>query len=284
MAAVTAALVATAGEARADDRPCRAGPAGDPFAVCFDPGNRLVLQLGGDTGSTGGFVGAGASARGYMTTDDPTIYWWHEHDIGETVYDGEHVRGAVYRGRYLRHSRDGHIVLPTSPPRKLFLPFDIGAEADVGTFDARTDAPLVDLGVLRTALLFEVTRSGDYRRRLTFGVAGRWDVVADLRDGSIAVPESFVAPFSLGVAALHLESKDGLVVFDTSVEAGPRWSSVADWGHLVRAQASFERVLIALDDHPLSLWAQAGWEDPGRGAWALAGARFVLAGSRPIRR
>jgi hypothetical protein len=276
------ALLAGGGVAHADE--CRSGPANDPFVTCFDPGNRLVLHVGGDTGGAHGYIGGSIHARGYGVTDDPTIYWGLDHDIAEAIYDGEHVRGALYRGRFLRHSRDGHIVVPTSPPRKLFLPFDIGAEAAVGSFDARTDTPLVDVGLLRAALVLEVTRSGDLRKRLVFGVAGRWDVTADLADGNIAVPESFVSPFSLGVAGLHLESSDGLHVLDVELEAGPRWSSVHAWGHLVRAQASYERVLIALDDHPLSLFMQTGWEDPGRGAWALAGARFVLAGSRPTRR
>jgi hypothetical protein len=273
MAVLVSLVLLAAQTARADEPVCSAGPKDDPFPTCFDPGNRLVLQLG--------YAGAGGKIqlRHYAGTDDPSIYWRLEHGLAEAIYDGDAWRGALYRGRFMRHSRDGHIVLPTATPRKLFLPFDIGAEADVGRFVARPGDPRVELGVVRAALLFELTRSGDFRRRLELGVAARWDVTADITKDSFGVPEHFVAPFSLGVAALHLESDDGLAVLEVSLEAGTRWSSAKDWGRTLAAEASVERVLVAFNDRPLSLYCQAGWEDPGRGAWLTAGLRFALAGS-----
>jgi hypothetical protein len=272
---IVALLVGTGVARVASATPCFAGPKDDPFPICFDPGNRLVLQLGY------GGVGGGLALRHYVATDDPGITWRLEHRISEAAWDGKAWRGAVYRGRIARHARDGHIVLPTSPPKKVFLPFDIGGEADFGAFVIRPGDPHVDFGVVRSALLFELSRSDDFSRRLVFGIAGRWDVLANVEHYTIDVPEHFVAPFSMGVAGLHLESADGLTVFDVSVEAGTRWSSANDWGGLLVASAGLERVMVALDDHPLSLYCQTGWEDPGRGAWVTAGVRFALVGSRP---
>jgi hypothetical protein len=265
-------LVARVGHA---DPKCVAGPPADPFPICFDPGNRLVLQLGY------GGIGGAIALRHYVGTEDPGITWRLEHRLAEASYDGEAWRGALYRGRFARHSRDGHVVLPTSPPKKIFLPFDIGAEADFGAFTARPDQPEVELGVVRAALLFEVSRSDDFRRRLVLGTAARWDVLADR--AALAVPEHFVAPFSLGVAGVHLEADDGLSILDVELEAGTRWSSVHDWGSALNVEAGVERVVLAFNDRPLSLYCQAGWEHPGRGAWVSAGLRFALVESTPTR-
>jgi len=264
-----------AGARVAHAAPCTSGPADDPFPICFDPGNRLVLQLGYRG------VGGGLDLRHKVATDDPDITWRLEHRIAEAAYDGSAWRGTLYRGRFARHSDDGHIMLPTSPPRKVFLPFDIGAEADFGAFVATPGKTQVELGLVRTALLFELSRSDSFRRRLVFGIAGRWDVLAPDLHRPFSVAEHFVAPFSLGVAGLHLESDNGLSILDVSVEAGTRFSSQSSWGGVLTATGSVERVVVALNDRPLSLYCQAGWEDPGRGAWVTAGLRFALAGSRP---
>ncbi len=279
-AVATALLVALLAPCVAVADPvCTAGPADDSFPICFDPGNRLVLHAGY------GGVGGAIALRHVVTTDDPGISWRMEHGLVEGSYDalGEggqgQARGALYRGRFLRHSRDGHIMLPTSPPKKLFLPFDIGTEVTLGSFVATHGEPLVRVGVVRAALLFEVTRSGAFGRRLVFGTAARWDIVADTAEDDASVAEHQVAPFSLGVLGLHLESKDGLTVLDLELEAGPRWSSTSDWNGTLIASAGVERVVVAVNDLPLSLYCQGGWEDPGRGAWLAAGVRLALFGS-----
>ena len=56
-------------------------------------------------------------------------------DIAATRATRDAIRATLYSGRYLRHSEDGHLVLPFGRPRKIFLPFDLGAEAEAdGTF------------------------------------------------------------------------------------------------------------------------------------------------------
>lgn len=282
MAVVVVSLLgARAAHAADAPPPCLLGPADDPFPICFDTGNRLVLQLA--YGGTGGAI----ELRHVVQTEDNDISWRLEHRLAAAGTDGTTWRGALYRGRFMRHSRDGHIVLPTSPPRKLFLPFDIGAEADVGRFEITPGAPRVRLGMVRAALLLDVARNDDredpFLRRLAFGVAARWDLEAPDLGRPFSDAEHFAAPFSMGVAELHLESRDGLTVFDASVEAGERWSSQTGWGGALVAQTSLERVVVAFNDRPLSLYAASGWEAPGRGAWVTAGLRFALVGWRPTR-
>jgi hypothetical protein len=254
---------------------CTAGPADDPFPTCFDAGNRLYLQL-----AYGG-VGGGVALRHTVHTEDKDIDWRLEHRLSEAAYDGSSWRGALYQGRFARHSRDGHIMLPLSPPKKLFLPFDIGGEADFLSFVATPGQTEVTFGLVRAALLFDLARADDFSRRFVFGIASRWDVIAPDLHRPFSVAEHFAAPFSLGVAGLHLESQDGPgflgpSILDVSVEAGERWSSQNGWAPAVTAAASVELVVVALNDRPLSLYCQTGWEAPGRGAWLTAGVRFGL--------
>jgi hypothetical protein len=113
---------------------------GSPFAICFDVGNRLFIA-----GGTNG-VGGGIRLRHAIEFDDePDLIWKLEHRLVEGSAGGlsERYQGVVYAGRYLRHARDGHLVVPLGVPRKIFLPFDIGAETELGRVkQARADSPL----------------------------------------------------------------------------------------------------------------------------------------------
>ncbi len=87
-------------------------------------------------------------------------------DVDTASYDGTQFTGRVYRGVFIRHSRDGHIVLPFGdPPAKLWLPFDVGALAEVGALSWRPDATAT-IGVVKTAALVDLARSKDHRLRL----------------------------------------------------------------------------------------------------------------------
>jgi hypothetical protein len=270
------AVVATAGAARAEPS-CVAGPPGDPFATCFDPGNRLVVGVALVSGDGLGGAAAGVASlavRHVVSTEDPDVFWRLEHvlfdsRIGDSTFDL-----AIYRGRFIRHSRDGRIVLPTSPPRKLFLPFDLGAEAALGAIETRDSRERFAVGVLRTALFVEVLRSPSFRRRVAFGAAGRWDVHGSAVDLDLSAEDHHVAPLSLAMAAVHLESASGLTVLDLAAEGGRAWSSATGWRAAGRASASLERVLVAVEDRPLSLYAEAGYAGPGRGKYAALGVRL----------
>ncbi len=45
------------------------------------------------------------------------------------------IEATLYRGTYLRWQREGFITLPTSPPRRLQFPLNIGLDVAVGRFE-----------------------------------------------------------------------------------------------------------------------------------------------------
>jgi hypothetical protein len=244
---------------------------GGRFATCFDLGNRLVIAATSDG------VGAGVLLRHQMRFDDePDLTWKLEHELASGaigVLSGRHT-GVVYSGRYLRHARDGHIVLPFSVDRKVFLPFDIGAEVEAGRLSARSDDARVDVGVVRTAALVDWGRSRSFRRRLAIGVAARWDVEAD-RDRR-ELSRHVVAPFSTAMASAHAESATGLTAGDAHVEGGNAWASDTGWRGELAARASVERVVIAVNDRPLSIYSAVAYSSVRGELAAEIGVRFAI--------
>ena len=193
---------------------------GGRFATCFDPGNRLSVTAGSD-----GFGVAVAVRHEVTFEDDPDLVWKLEHSMLEATHATFSNRfvGTLYRGHYVRHARDGHIVIPLGTPKKVFLPFDIGGFAEAGRLEWQPDTTAVRIGVVRTAALIDIARSRDFRRRIAFGPSARWDVDAD-RD-AMKLTEHVVAPFSTGLFNLHLESATGRLLADFTVEAGSVWRS-----------------------------------------------------------
>src|SRR5678809_524049 len=107
---------------------------GSTFATCFDPGNRLLLRAGTDG------LGAGIQLRHIIHfEDEPDLVWKMEHDLveGEMYGIWQRYAARLYAGRYVRHARDGHILLPFGAGRKIFLPFDVGAEGQEDVAVAR---------------------------------------------------------------------------------------------------------------------------------------------------
>jgi hypothetical protein len=266
-------LLAAGGRARAEPTCTGVTPSGGRFATCFDPGNRLLLRA-----STDGF-GAVLQLRHIIHfEDEPDLVWKMEHTLLETSYLGlwQRYGARLYGGRYLRHARDGHIILPFSTARKLFLPFDIGAEADVGTLSQQVGDDTARLGVVRTAALIDIGRSETFSHHLALGAVARWDV--DLANQTmIDLVEHHVAPFSTAVADAYAESASGLTLAALRVEGGTAWSSVSGWAPQVTASARLERVVLALNDRPLSLFGGVRYDserDELRGEVGLGFALF----------
>lgn len=270
-------LAALAGVARADECTGTAGD-GSRFAQCFDPGNRVSV-----TGAANGAAGFGTAAalRHELTfADDPDLVWKMEHTFADSVYSlklagADSFEGALYRGRYLRHSRDGHIVIPTGgEPKKVFLPFDVGAVFEIGELDWHADKPAFTVGVVRVAPLIELARSTGYRRIFAIGPSMHWDMEID-RSFELKT-EHTVAPFTDALAMLRLESKDGLYIAELRGEAGTAWHSGIGWKPEARAQAELERILIAIDDRPVALTAGARYDSARDELSASVGLRIVL--------
>jgi len=281
MRLAVAACIALVAVRQARAEPCTGVTAsGGRFATCFDPGNRLSLTAGSD-----GF-GASVALRHEVTfEDDPDLVWKLEHTLLEATHAtfSDRFVGTLYRGHYIRHARDGHIVIPLgSRPKKVFLPFDIGGFAEAGRLEWKPDSTAVRIGVVRTAALIDIARSRDFRSRIAFGPSARWDVDAD-RD-AMTLTEHVVAPFSTGLVNVHLESATGRLVADFTVEAGSAWRSKdVGWGKDGRAEATLERIVLAVNDRPIAITAGVRYDSATDETIAKIGARFVLLDRRDPR-
>src|SRR6185503_11676894 len=142
------------------------------FALCFDPGNRISVTAGSD-----GFGTSVAMRHIIHFDDEPDLVWKLEHTMLDVTHAGfaDRFNGAIYRGWFMRHARDGHLVIPLGTPKKVFLPFDVGGFAEAGTVVWR-DEPTTRIGVVKMAGLIDFSRTRTFRRRIAFGPSARWDV------------------------------------------------------------------------------------------------------------
>jgi hypothetical protein len=268
-ALVVAAAALVAAPAQAD--PCTGVTrTGGRFATCFDLGNRLSITAGSD-----GFGGSIAVRHLVRFDDEPDLVWKMEHSIASATYTGweDRFSGTLYRGRFVRHARDGHLLLPLGVPKKVFLPFDIGAEVTAGAL-RWTPGSLARIRVVDTAAVLDFGRTRSFNRRLSIGPVARWDFEVQRE---LALPsEHFIAPFSVGAANLRLESSNGLTVGELRVEAGTVWHSDRGWKPEARAEASLERIVIAINDRPIAITMGARYDSALNEAVARIGARIVL--------
>jgi hypothetical protein len=265
IAAVVAAATATT--AHADE--CTGNGPNGKFALCFDPGTRASITAGSD-----GFGGGLAYRHVIHFVDEPDLVWRLEHVAIDGVHapNTEEFDALLYRGHYTRHARDGHIVIPLGTPKKVFLPFDVGGIAEVGTVHVRDNVP-TNFRIVKTAGILDFARSRSFRKRLAFGPVARWDVNITR---VMEVDEHIVAPFSQLMANLHYETNNGRFVADLRVEAGAAWHSARGWEPTAEAEATVERIVLAINDRPISLVLGARWQSETDEAIARVGARIVL--------
>lgn len=269
VAGVVSGMLGPVRPAHGQDEPCTVVDArARAIAACFDPGNRVLVEA-----STAGYGGE-IRAR-HRVTVEPGLWWRLEHRMLAALAGPARLQGALYEGRYLRHARDGHIVLPFRPTSKIFVPFDIGAEAGLGRIDWRYADDAVELDAVRVALLFELTRASHARHRLAVGPVARWGLRID--DSSIAtVRDHRVIPFSRGLLDAYWEAANGLTMAGVRVEAGATWSSTGGWQRDLTAEATVERVLVAINDRPMSI-RMTGRYDGVVGEWrSIIGIRLAL--------
>lgn len=168
------------------------------------------------------------------------------------------LQTTLYRGRAMRWSREGSIVLPTNPPRHVPFPFNIGVEASVGSVDYE-DLPRgfrADIGVARAEVVLDVWRRRALRSYAQFGVGPAYEIWLDPPaaggEGDEIVLGHVVAPFTRASAAFHHESGDGHHAVDLGASGG--YALTSHWGGhgFVRAQASYEAIVVAVNDLPVS--------------------------------
>lgn len=253
--------------------PCERTHKGVPFATCFDPGNRLHID-GSNLGAS-----AGIALRHDAVTADKEVTYRLSHNLLFARGSAASIDGAVYRGRLLRHAREGTLTLPGDPPRAVPFPFDIGV--DMTAFDARATLPLEQARItpVRLSPVLDPIRASTRRVHLGVGPLMRWDMLVDTQQKSVLGHR--VVPFSGAHLGLHLESQDGLWLFRMTAEASVASRSDPLPKRQVAGTAEIERVLFAVNDAPVSLFAGGDLELPGAGARVYAGLRMaVLSRSR----
>lgn len=282
----------------------RVDEAGRRFRVAFDPGTRWMVGgawAPGRLGADGGGAAAGAietalSVRYALPFPEDDVLWKHTHEVLATrlwlgaldaTGGAPLVTATLYRGTFLRWQRDGFVTLPTSPPRRLSLPVNIGFDAVVGRFETAPPGTglAATVGVVRAEVLFDVWRVPRLGSYAQLGIGPAYD---------IWLPGSWESPSAIGVAHLvtpgsgasftvHHEWANGRQQVEARVEGAWRWSSHAAWGAAVGALARYEVIWLALNDQPVSAFVETAWRydallpaDAAHDVRALAGLRFAL--------
>ncbi len=285
---MVAALLALALAAQAGD-PCVATDArGRTFAVCFDPGNRLELSAGGAWGGrepfAGGALDLGAAFRWRrdIRLRGGTLEWLTDQTFGEARGlfrngDGEPraAEGLLWRGIFVRHRQSPFVLVPGPRPLRLPFPFDVGLRVEVGgaAWDGAQPHD-VRLAPIRSALLLDLAAHGAVRR-LAFGPELSWGV--QIRRGEQTVHE--IAPFTAGVIDARAESRDGLDVVAFTFRGGSALAVPGSAAGFVEARLDVERVVVAVNDRPVSVYGSAvvSGNASGRGFVASGGIRASVA-------
>ncbi|MFO0660458.1 MAG: hypothetical protein U0165_11595 [Polyangiaceae bacterium] len=173
--------------------------------------------------------------------------------------------GSLYAVSGLRHDSSPRAVLPTSPPRSVPFPFDVGFDAEVGRFSSPMTPPssrvdgsalrTIRAAVMRGSLFLDPWRSGRPGRSLELGVGPRYDLdlvaVRGSREGWSTVHR--VAPFTATSIRFRWQDNDGLTAIDLRAEVVPHWTTERHWATLFLSSAHAERALFAIDDQPIAL-------------------------------
>jgi hypothetical protein len=282
-----AALLALALAAQAGEPCIRTDARGRTFVVCFDPGNRLELTAGGVLGGRepvrGGAseVGAAMRWRRDAVTRSGSVEWVRDMTLGEararfTSGDTDPRAAAVlaWRGTFVRHRASPFVLVPGPRPFRVPFPFDVGLLAEFGgaAWDASRRREL-DVIPVRSALLFDLAARARLRR-LAFGPEVSWAV--HVAKG--AQPVHRVVPFSGGVVDALAESADGLLAARLTLRGGSSLSVPGGAETYLEASAGIERVVLAVNDRPVAIYAEGAVRGgaSGRGAEAGVGLRIGL--------
>ncbi len=254
-----------------------APPSGQAFRTVFDPGSRWLIG-GGLAGTADGGLEAIAETavlyRHLLDFPEEHVAWKLEHRLlSGRVSPGGAVEVTLYEGGYHRWMRDGWITVPTSPPKRLPFPLNIGAEGVAGRFRTRPDDPdlLGELAVQHAQVVFDFWRSRRLGSYAGIGFGPSYDILfyADRRVHRIA-------PFTRATMRVHHEFEEGRQALDLRGEAAYAWSADDVWIPSGEARAGYELIVLALNDWPLSVFAEVSYRfDRTHQLRGTAGLRFA---------
>jgi hypothetical protein len=265
---------------------------GRSFRTGFDPGSRIVIgggyrplsALSGEPELDIGYLEVGVRYRHRIDFEQGLIVWklyhqalWANIDLGSGT--GPRLRATAYRGRLVRWAEDGRLVLPSSPPRAVPFPLNVGVETTVGQIDYREQPHgfSSEIGVIRSEVVLDLWRQRRLGSYAQLGVGPRYDLW--LLDDPLAKSieaHHLVAPFTSGSFTFHHEAADGHHAFDAQLAAAHRLQVDRGWSPMVTASVSYEALLIAINDLPVSSYLASDYQfrdDPlvGRSEHELRG-------------
>ena len=231
---------------------CTAEEQGVPYAVCFDPGNRLALSAGMATTGDVDFEAVLAFRRSRESRTLEHLSWSTEHRFGdlELQWPSRQLDVTAYEGLYLRHLDEGFVLVPTRTPFRLPFPFDVAVATDVAHYE-RTEREGWGrrLEVIRASLLLDAARDPTGVSRLAFGPS----LAYAMEPGPGGRPVSLLEPLSaLELRARH-ESADGLWAAQARGDVGWELVPGGESGLRATADGSLQRVLLAIDDQLVAL-------------------------------
>ncbi len=254
------------------------------YRVSFDPGRQL--GFGG-----GARVDGHGQARGALwmelrlrragppdgTTPERTR-WKRDTRLLSVLVEPsrpERLELTAYEGHYTAWSADPYVVLPTSPPKRLWFPFHAGFSARLLDLDLQSPPPghEAELGVAAAGVHLDLWPGSSPGTWLRVGAGLRFDLLVEAPDPATSgAPDPAseeaslsdrtrwaLAPFTATTLALHHESGDGLWRLDASAELVPRWSPESEWTWTLDARGRVERILMAIDDRPIAATMEVAW-------------------------
>jgi hypothetical protein len=257
--------------------------AGRRFPTCFDPGNALLLGTGLRVrgGRAEPTLQAGILLRTERTSRSKGMLWFNTHRILVTeATPGTARRGlttTLYEGTFRRHLEEGFILIPTGKPIRIPFPFDITLAARAGHLERRVwEGPGLTVETGRAALLLDPIRSVTGRLWLGLGPVASHSL-RRMPDGELLQE---LSPFTSGLLDTGYETENGWWTVRGSALAGWVTSFEGERRFRVRADASLERLMIALNDQPLwlQLYGTYAYKDAGlarQTEWTV-GARLLL--------
>jgi hypothetical protein len=250
---LTASSAGAASET-ADAECLRRDARGEPFPICFDPGDGLLLGTGVQAreGQGAQALRAGVLIRTGRTSRSKGTPWFNSHRLLSLEAWGGERRGltvTAYDATLRRHLEEGFILVPTARPLRIPFPFDVTLAPRLGHLERRVwEGPGWTLETGRVGLLVDPMRAETGRMWLGVGPVAS-HTLRRSRDGT----EHTLSPFTTLMLDTGLESADGLWALRASGLAG--WSLGFEGGTFFRARAQVgaERVLLAVGDQPVVL-------------------------------
>lgn len=275
------------GRAQSGD-PCRPIDShGRPFRVCFDPGTGLDLSLGAAYGDAEPQHGGASDVRlafrwrRDLRSRAGNLEWLRDMTFLEarglfTNGDTEPrtARALLWRGVFIRHRASPFLLVPGPRPLRFPFPFDVGLLVEVGGAARDRARPgEVQLAPIRSALLLDLGGHG-VLRRLAFGPEVAWTV----RISDRAETVHGLVPFTAGVVDGRAESRDGLHAAALTVRGGSSLSVPGGAEKFLEAALALERVVLAVNDRPVALYAEGTFRGGpgGRAAEVAVGLRAGL--------